>query len=114
MSLFSFLFGSGKQKTNSLVVLDKPSFKMAILSKKVQLVDVRTPNEFKDGYIKNAVNIDYFNKSKFTTAFARFNKEEPLYIYCRSGNRSRKAAKQLHNLGFEKIFDLKGGYMNWN
>ena len=43
----------------------------------------------------------------------KFDKDEPLYIYCRSGNRSSKAAAQLTEAGFKKIIDLKGGYKAW-
>jgi rhodanese-related sulfurtransferase len=86
---------------------------LAITSKKVQLVDVRTPNEYKGGHIKNAVNIDFFNHSNFILSFSKLDKEQPVYLYCRSGNRSQKAARKLDSLGFKKIFDLKGGYMSW-
>ena len=103
MSFFSFLFGSGAQQNDTITILDKPSFKMAINTKKVQLIDVRTPNEF-----------NFFNQSDFIKEFNKLNKEEPVYLYCRSGNRSQKAARKLDSLGFKKIFDLKGGYMNWN
>lgn len=113
MSLFSFLFGASTQQNDTTTILDKSSFKMAINTKNVQLVDVRTPNEFNTGHIKNAQNIDFFNKNDFTVNFNKLNKEEPVYIYCRSGNRSQKAARKLVNLGFKKIYDLKGGYMNW-
>jgi rhodanese-related sulfurtransferase len=112
--VFSFLFGASTQQNDTITILDKPSFKMAINTKKVQLVDVRTPNEFKGGHIKNAKNIDFFNQSDFIKEFNKLNNEEPVYLYCRSGNRSQKAARKLDSLGFKKFFDLKGGYMNWN
>lgn len=114
MSFFSFLFGSSKQQNDAITILDQASFKSAISSKKVQLVDVRTLGEYQKGHIQNAVNIDFFKQNSFSSSFKTFNKEEPIYLYCRSGHRSRKAAKKLYNLGFKKIFDLKGGYLNWN
>jgi rhodanese-related sulfurtransferase len=40
-------------------------------------------------------------------------KEAPVFIYCRSGKRSKKAAIQMDCLGFKKIFDLDGGYLAW-
>lgn len=113
MSFFSFLFGGNTQQTDTITVLDKADFKKAI-SKKVQLVDVRTPKEYADGYIQNAINIYFFNQAEFVEAFEKLKKEEPVYIYCRSGNRSQKAAHKLDSLGFKKIYDLRGGYMNWN
>ena len=114
MSLLSFLFKSKKQQNDAIEILDKSSFKTAVNSKNVQLVDVRTANEFNGGHIKNAKNIDFFNQNDFVKKINKFNKEEPIYLYCRSGNRSQKAARKLDGLGFEKIFDLKGGYMNWD
>jgi rhodanese-related sulfurtransferase len=114
MSIFSFLFGGSAQQSDSITILDRASFKTSISGKKVPLVDVRTPNEFKGGHIKSAVNIDFFNQAKFASSFNKFKKEEPIYLYCRSGNRSQKAARKLESLGFTKIFDLKGGYQIWN
>ena len=114
MSFFSFLFGSSTQQSDTIIILDKPSFKRAINTKKNQLVDVRTPSEFNGGHIKNAKNIDFFNQVDFMKKINKLNKEEPVCLYCRSGNRSQKAARKLDSLGFKKIFDLKGGYMNWN
>lgn len=113
MSIFSLLFGDNKQQTGTITVLDKTDFKKAI-SNKIQLVDVRTPKEYAEGYIENAINIDFLNQAKFIKAFQNFKKEEPIYIYCKSGNRSQKAAQKLNSLGFKKIYDLRGGYMNWN
>ena len=113
MTFLSSLFGGNTTQADTITILDKAAFKEAIISD-VQLVDVRTPQEYQVGYIKNATNIDFFNKAEFDTAFEKLNKEEPVYIYCRSGNRSQKAAQKLDSLGFQKIYDLKGGYMNWN
>ncbi|MDB4121692.1 rhodanese-like domain-containing protein [Flavobacteriaceae bacterium] len=111
MALFSFLFGSKKNKCIS--VIDVYEFKKAVTQHNVQLIDIRTPNEFSNGHIENAVNVDFFNQHNFKATFAKLDKKKPLYIYCRSGNRSSRAAKQLAGLGFEKIYDLKGGYMKW-
>lgn len=113
MSILSFLFG-GKPQQNNITVLSTADFKTAITDKKVQLVDVRTQNEFDSGHIQKAVNIDIFDKTNFISAFNSYNKEEPVFIYCRSGNRSKKASQTLDSLGFKQIFDLKGGFMAWH
>lgn len=112
MSILSALFGT-KKLSDNIVLLDPSAFSKAIADKEIQLVDVRTPNEYQGGHIGNAINIDFFNPVKFEKSFATLNKEMPLYIYCRSGSRSKKAAKKLLNMGFSKIFDLKGGYLLW-
>jgi len=87
-------------------------FKAKIDSNKLQLVDVRTPEEFKEGHIKNAGNIDFYD-SDFLTQMNKLDKNKPLYIYCRSGGRSGKAAKQLKEQGFTEVYDLQGGILDW-
>ena len=79
----------------------------------IQLIDVRTPGEYAEGYIEGAININFFD-SDFNAQMAKWNKDKELYIYCRSGKRSGKAAKRLSDQGFTKIYDLQGGILNWN
>lgn len=111
MAFFSFLFGAKAQNTN-IKVLTPQEFKKQITTHAVQLIDVRTANEFKSGHIKNAKNLDFFSTS-FSTQMQKLNKEKPIYLYCRSGGRSNKAANQLAKMGFVEIYDLKGGFLNW-
>lgn len=110
MSLFSFLFGT--KKSEFITLLNSEEFKLRIQNKKVQLVDVRTPKEFKQGHIKKAINIDFFS-GKFNVDFDKLNKDEAVYVYCRSGGRSRQTANKLAKKGFKEIYDLKGGYLRW-
>ncbi|MAO09123.1 MAG: rhodanese [Alteromonas sp.] len=112
MSFFTSLFGAA-QETDTIKILAKEAFKTAIEKDSVQLVDVRTPQEYQAGYIKDAINIDYFDQATFQQEFDKLDKNEPVYIYCRSGNRSQKAAARLDSLGFKKIYDLRGGYLGW-
>lgn len=110
-SIFLLLFGC--QVNNSHVkVLPPEEFKKQITDHPAQLIDVRTANEFKSGHIKTATNIDYYS-SNFSNQMSKLNKEKPVYIYCRSGNRSIKAANLLAKLGFTEIYDLEGGFLNW-
>lgn len=112
MSLLSVLFGSSNQKSDAVTVLSPTEFKNQVENQNVQLVDVRTASEFKSGNIKSAKNIDFFSKI-FTEQFEKLDKEKPVYVYCRSGVRSRKAAKKLAKMGFTKIYDLDGGFLNY-
>ena len=96
------------------VILDVTNYKEVVVGKDVQLVDVRTPKEYQEGRIDDAINIDYFDQENFNQAFKKLDKNEPLYIYCRSGNRSQKSVKLLVDLGFTEIYDLKGGYNAWS
>ncbi|MCK4562814.1 MAG: rhodanese-like domain-containing protein, partial [Flavobacteriaceae bacterium] len=79
----------------------------------IQLIDVRTPKEYKKGHLKNAVNINYYDND-FLDEMSKLDKSKELYIYCHSGNRSGKAAKKLGEMGFTKVYDLEGGITNWN
>ncbi len=78
----------------------------------VQIIDVRTPAEFTDGHIQNAVNIDYFSKS-FSANISKLNKQKTVLVYCAAGGRSATAAKEFKKLGFKKVYDLIGGYDDW-
>lgn len=78
----------------------------------IQLIDVRTPEEYAQGHLKNSVNINYYDNT-FTEEMNKLDKSKELYIYCRSGGRSGKASKQLEKMGFTKVYDLQGGIINW-
>lgn len=77
------------------------------------IVDIRTPQEFAEGYIEGAVNINVFDKN-FLDQMAQFDKSKPIFIYCRSGNRTSSASKKLSELGFQQVYDLQGGIVNWS
>jgi rhodanese-related sulfurtransferase len=72
-----------------------------------QLLDVRTPSEWTQSNIANATKCD-FNSANFKQNAAQLDKSKPIFVYCAAGGRSGKAAKILEELGFSKIFNLKG------
>jgi rhodanese-related sulfurtransferase len=113
MSILSAIFGSKQEESKELKILNADAYKKAITNKKVQLVDVRTPREFAGGHISNAINIDYFDKVSFQKSFDKLSRNKAVYLYCQSGNRSRKAANRLIQMGFKEIYDLKGGLLAW-
>ena len=113
MSMFKSIFKSRDRNSDQFVLLDVRDYKKAVINKKVQLVDVRTPAEFKKGHLGQALNIDFYDKKSFEESFQKLNKDQPVYLYCRSGFRSKKAAMRLLNMGFSKVYDLKGGLNNW-
>ncbi len=79
----------------------------------IQLVDVRTPDEYNAGHIKGAININFFD-ADFVAQMSKLNKDKEIYVYCKSGNRSGKSATKLEDAGFTKIYDLQGGFKNWS
>ncbi|MCB0569221.1 MAG: rhodanese-like domain-containing protein [Phaeodactylibacter sp.] len=84
-----------------------------VASPGIQLVDVRTPQEFSDGHIKGAVNINFYDDNFTQQLEQALDKSQPVMIYCRSGKRSGKAAQRMASLGFQEVYDLKGGYLAW-
>ena len=110
---FKNLFSSSK-KNNAIHVLSASEFRKALSKKDLQLLDVRTPREYAIACIKGAKNINIFEPNNFKKVAARLNKEAPVYLYCQSGKRSRQASKLLVKMGFNHIYDLKGGFSNWH
>ena len=88
-------------------------YKNKISTKDALVFDVRTSEEFNLGHIKGSINIDFYDEKLFVDFFEKINKTKPIYIYCRSGNRSKKSSEILKKIGFVKVYDLSGGYKNW-
>jgi thioredoxin 1 len=78
-----------------------------------QLVDVRTSEEFSDGHLKNAQNMNV-NREDYKELFNTLDKSKPVFVYCLSGGRSGKAAKIMESMGFKEVYNLDGGIMKWN
>ena len=78
---------------------------------KFQLIDVRTNDEFNINRLTKAINIDFYD-SIFLRRFEKFNKEDNILLYCRSGRRSLLGAEILVKNGYKNIYDLKGGVIS--
>ena len=102
------------QNDEKFDLLDYKEFKKQVENTNVQLFDVRTPDEYVMGHIEGAINVDFKNDEVFDSFFNDLNKSDTIYLYCRSGNRSKKSADKLISLGFQKIYDLEGGFIEWN
>lgn len=76
------------------------------------LLDVRTAKEVNRSYIPGAVFLD-FHDTAFSTMLGRLNPKQPVFVYCAIGVRSHDAAVMLQQLGFNEVYDLKGGIINW-
>lgn len=108
MSIFSFL----KNKNNSIQSINAADFKAIIADKNVQLIDVRTPEEYAQGTIEKAKLIDV-SANDFEKKIEKLDKNRPVAVFCHSGPRSRYAAKIFSKKGFSPIYNLKGGMMFW-
>ena len=104
---------SSTSKVSVNGVVKKEVFKEIIGLGKVQLVDVRTPEEFLAGHIDKAKNINFNDPNFKQTIATSLNKNKPVAIYCRSGRRSAAALIILKEMGFKDIYDLEGGFLNW-
>lgn len=93
-------------------VVTAEEFNGMLSDENIQVIDVRTSDEFTDGFIDGAVNIDFFGED-FKSEINALDKDIVTLVYCKSGGRSGKAAKLMSELGFRIVYDLKGGYMNW-
>ena len=87
-------------------------FKTEISKSDVQLVDVRTVQEYSEGHIPGAMNIDV-NALDFEEKIKALDKKENVAIYCRSGRRSKMAANKLTAAGF-KVIELNTGFLSWD
>jgi len=78
----------------------------------IQLVDLRTPSEYKNGHIEHSQNIDYTSPT-FEDDISKLDKSKPVIVYCKTGGRSSRCSKKLMEAGFEKVYDLDGGIAKW-
>ena len=111
--ILSITFFGCKESSAQQSKLVEPQEMIDVLtSKDVHLVDVRTPREFNQGFIENAVNID-FTSPNFQAELEKLDSTKPIVVYCRSGRRSGICTNTLVKIGFTEIYDLKGGIINW-
>ena len=87
-------------------------FSTIIADSEVQRVDVRTEAEYLEGHIPGSLNIDVTKEDFSSLAQSKLNKNQKVAIYCRSGNRSKKAAALLQAEGFE-VVELSSGFNGW-
>lgn len=92
--------------------IDSPTFKKLMESGNGLVMDVRTPQEVNQGYIPEAIVIDIYDRN-FEEKIRTLPKDKEIYVYCTSGVRSIQAAKILQKNGFDKVYNLSGGIVDW-
>lgn len=92
--------------------LDNESFKSKMEERPGLLIDVRTADEFAEGFIEGAINIDFTN-GDFEAAIDTLDTTVPTYVYCAAGGRSGSARDMLKDNGFIEIYNLANGYGGW-
>ena len=88
-------------------------FEQAIAEPDVQLVDVRTPEEYEQGHIVGAMNIDWKSDAFADEAEQMLDKSKTVAIYCRGGRRSHETGNKLYMMGYTHIVELQGGFEAW-
>ncbi len=98
--------------TSQRLDLGPDEFQSMMEAESGQLIDCRTPGEYAGGHLQNSSLMDY-NGSNFEEQISTLDKEQTVYIYCRSGGRSGRAASMLESMGFQKVVNLDGGILAW-
>ncbi len=119
ITLLAFFLGTGTNvgfgddgKATVQHLTGKESVNLVNSEAKLIVVDVRTPEEFDEGHIKGAQNID-FNGIDFPGKLAKIDRDAPILVHCRSGRRSQASLKTFESLGFKKVNHLDGGIQAW-
>jgi rhodanese-related sulfurtransferase len=107
--LLSFFCHSQTSKT----VLTAEEFEKGINQSNIQVLDVRTAGEYRNGHIKNSLHADWLDKVQFKERTSYIDKDKSVYIYCLSGARSEAAAEWLRKNGYSEVLELSGGINAW-
>ena len=102
---------NNSKETKGFDSVDAARFAEVIESEQVQIIDVRTPEEFSNGHIPGAVNIDIDGEG-FEAKVAQLDKSRPVAVYCRGGRRSKEAAEHMVSCGLE-VTELSDGILSW-
>lgn len=116
-NIFSLLFASlglvaCKAQDAAFTSLDANAYEQAIANADVVRLDVRTAEEYAEGHIADAINIDVRKADFKDLANATLPKARTIAVNCRSGKRSKKAAEILTSCGY-KVIELDGGFIEW-
>ncbi len=107
MTIFIFVTTSEK---DGIMKIDVKTLKNKLENEEITLLDVREVSEYEGGHIEGAVNAPL---SSLDANQLSYPKDEPIYVICRSGNRSAQAASQLQDAGYTEIYDVSGGMLAW-
>ena len=115
INLFSLLLVSCSSESIEAQVIhnvNAKEFNKLIKSDEGIILDVRTVGELNKGHIEDATNIDFY-ASDFASKLNLIRKDVPIYVYCMSGGRSSKTTHKMKELGFDKVYNLLGGFSEW-
>ena len=93
--------------------ISEMEFSKRMEKRKTVVLDVRTPDEYKEGHIKNAINYNVLDSVAFEKQINTLKKNKRYLLYCKSGIRSGKALMRMQQKGFKQIYHLSGGITAW-
>ena len=110
---FAILSCNGQPSKNVENIAPKVFSEKITATPNAQIIDVRTPQEFAGGHLDNAINIDWLGDN-FEASTQKLDKTKPVFVYCKTNNRSVQAAEKLGELGFKTIYNMQGGLLKWD
>ncbi|WP_127844758.1 rhodanese-like domain-containing protein [Psychroflexus aestuariivivens] len=109
--VIAVLIGCSQASENKVNIVSSSEMKEIMSQDSIQLIDVRSLKEFREGHLKNAQNIIY--DEDFAEKIKTLDKSRSVAVYCQTGRRSSDCSEILKKAGFEKIYDLDGGLSEW-
>jgi rhodanese-related sulfurtransferase len=113
LSLFTVVMTTASACGQTRKDIDPVEAKKMIDKGTVVLVDVRTPDEWNAGHLKNAKHID-INGQTFDQQLSKLDKSKTYVVYCAVGGRSSRAASIMAEKGFKLVYNMVGGYNKWS
>lgn len=113
-SILLFIYGCSQAQP----IKEETSLTAAVFAEKIStttdatIIDVRTPEEYSNGHLQHATNIDW-NGNAFEKEISELDPSKPTFVYCLSGRRSAAAAEKMRSMGFSKVYELNGGILTW-
>jgi rhodanese-related sulfurtransferase len=104
----------GSCQSSNIPRLSNKQFKNEASKENVVIIDVRTPDEFNAGHIKNALLMDYLDTDTFKQQIKSLDTTKTYILYCRTGKRSFNAAILMQEQGIKRVSDLKSGISKWD
>lgn len=100
---------ASQQEASVAKNVDATTFNHLVESGNGVVLDVRTAGEFRQGHIENCTQLDIYQRDAFQAGLEKLDKNTPVYVYCRSGNRSGQAMNMMKQMGFKEVYNLQGG-----
>jgi len=104
---------SSQIQNNGVISISEQEFTKILKKENATVIDVRTPAEVSQGYIKGTDIFADISSMGFEAQIGKLDPSKAYIVYCRSGSRSSSAANFMVKNGFKKVYNLEGGMLNW-